>query len=406
VNYFKLANAADIIRGAMAGNQARGVQEIGAQMLKPPAAFSRGGRGGPPPFTADEVAVMQRGEAIYKEVCFACHADDGRGTPAAEGGAGAVATMMAPPLANSTRVQAHRDYVVKTLLHGLDGPVDGRTYAGGVMAPMGSNKDEWIAAVASYVRNTFGNAGAFVTPADVARVRTATAGRTTFWKVDELLASLPAPLEVLPTWKATASHNSAAAAGAFSFASWTTGAPQEAGMWFQIELPQAATITELQFASGGGGGGRRGQRGAAGGDGRGGRGAPTPGIQQPNSGTGSTSPAAPVMTPSTGAFGMHPRSFTVEISINGSEWVKVAEARGTPGTTTVTFAPVEARFLKISLAAPGEAAPAWAMQRLRILTSGASGGARYRREFGGHMRGNACAMLRSANRRCAMQSRH
>ena len=53
--------------------------------------------------------------------------------------------------------QGHRDYVVKTLLHGLDGPIDGRTYAGGVMAPMGSNRDEWIAAVASYVRNSFGN---------------------------------------------------------------------------------------------------------------------------------------------------------------------------------------------------------------------------------------------------------
>jgi hypothetical protein len=82
------------------------------------------------------------------------------------------------------------------------------------------------------------------------------------------------------------------------------------------------------------------------------------------------------MTASTGAFGMHPRSFTIEVSINGSDWNTVANGRGTPGTTTVTFAPVQARFLKISLAAPGEAAPAWAMQRLRIFTAGASGGAR------------------------------
>ena len=89
---------------------------------------------------------MERGATIYKEVCFACHGDDGRGTPAPEGGAG---VTMAPSLANSARVQGHRDYVVKTLLHGLDGPLEGRTYAGGVMAPMGSNRDEWIAAVAS-----------------------------------------------------------------------------------------------------------------------------------------------------------------------------------------------------------------------------------------------------------------
>ncbi len=365
-NYFKLANAPDIIRGAMAANQARGVQEIGAQMLKPPAsAFTRGGRGGPPPFTADEVKVMERGDAIYKEVCFACHGDDGRGV-VKEGAAG----VMAPSLANSTRVQGHRDYVIKTLLHGMDGPIDGRTYAGGVMAPMGTNRDEWLAAIGSYVRNAFGNVGAFVSPADVARVRAATADRKTFWKVDELMASLPAPLEVLPTWKATASHNGATAAGAFNFASWTTGAPQQAGMWFQVELPQAAAITELQFTSGGGGfgGGGRG--------GRGGRGA-APGAD-PRAAGAATQPAAPAPLPPAGqgAFGMHPRSFTLQVSINGTEWTTVAEARGSAGPTTVTFAPVQARFLKISLAEPGEAAPAWSMQRLRILTSNASGGAR------------------------------
>ena len=34
-------------------------------------------------------------------------------------------TTMAPSLANSIRVQGHRDYVTKTLLHGMDGPIDG-----------------------------------------------------------------------------------------------------------------------------------------------------------------------------------------------------------------------------------------------------------------------------------------
>ena len=375
VNYFKLANAADIIRGAMAANKSRGVQDIGAQMLKPAAnAFARGGRGGPPAFTADEITVMERGDAIYKEVCFACHGDDGRGTPTADGVAG---STMAPSLANSTRVQGHRDYVIKTLLHGMDGPVDGKAYAGGVMAPMGTNRDEWIAAISSYVRNSFGNVGSFVTTADVARVRSATADRKTFWKMDELLASLPAMLEVQPTWKATASHNPAAAAGAFNFASWTTGAPQQAGMWFQIELPQPARVTELQFSSGGGGfGGGRGRGG------RGGRGgAPAAGAEVPPDATQPNAPPASVptpalMPPSTGAFGMHPRSFKLEASINGSDWTTVAEGRGTPGATVVTFAPIEARFLKISLTASDETATAWSMQRLRVLTVGASGGAR------------------------------
>ena len=195
---------------------------------------------------------------------------------------------MAPSLASSTRVQGHRDYVTKTLLHGMDGPIEGRTYAGGVMAPMGTNRDEWIAAIASYVRNSFGNVGTFVSTADVARVRTATADRKAFWKVDELLASLPVPLEVLPTWKASASHNPGMALGALNFASWSTGEPQQPGMWFQVELPEPATVTEVQFNSAGGGFG-------GGGGGRGGRGAvPAAGAGTPPSGasaTGRTLPA-------------------------------------------------------------------------------------------------------------------
>ena len=37
-------------------------------------------------------------------------------------------TLLAPPLAGSPRVQGHRDYVIKTLLHGLTGPVAGKTF--------------------------------------------------------------------------------------------------------------------------------------------------------------------------------------------------------------------------------------------------------------------------------------
>ena len=77
-------------------------------------------------------------------------------------------------LAGSSRLLGHRDYVVKVLLHGLTGPIDGKRYGGdGVMVPMGMNTDEWIADVASYVRNAFGNSALFVTPEHVAVVRKA-----------------------------------------------------------------------------------------------------------------------------------------------------------------------------------------------------------------------------------------
>ena len=65
-------------------NKARGVQLVANAILNPSTNAGRGGvggRGGPPPFTPEAAVVMQRGETIYNELCFACHGDDGRGAP-------------------------------------------------------------------------------------------------------------------------------------------------------------------------------------------------------------------------------------------------------------------------------------------------------------------------------------
>ena len=190
---FNLPDLKAIVESAQAANKARGVQLIGTQILNPAAANAGrgggGGRGGPPPFTADEAAVIDRGDKVYKELCFTCHGPDGRGAPQDGGPAG---TIMAPSLVGSPRVLGHRDYVIKTLLHGMTGPLDGKTYPAGVMMPLGANDDQWIAAIASYVRNSFGNRAAFVTAADVARVRASTAARKTMWTPEELEAHGPA----------------------------------------------------------------------------------------------------------------------------------------------------------------------------------------------------------------------
>src|SRR4029079_16936034 len=96
---------------------------------------------------------------------------DGKGAPMAGATDG---TTLAPSLAGSARVIGHRDYVIRVLLNGLSGPLDGKRFGGeGVMVPMGANSDEWIADVASYVRNNFGNAAPFVTAERVAAVRQA-----------------------------------------------------------------------------------------------------------------------------------------------------------------------------------------------------------------------------------------
>ena len=168
---------------------------------------------------------------------------------------------MAPPLAGSPRVQGHRDYVIKALLHGLTGPIGDRTYTE-VMVPMGAQNDDWIAAIGSYVRNSFGNTASFITPADVARVRAATTQPE-----DELdgagdrgvaagAAAGAADLEVdgEPQHLRRPSR-------AVTLAGWSSAVPQQAGMWFQIELPEPAVITEVQFdaaATGRAGGAGRG----------------------------------------------------------------------------------------------------------------------------------------------------
>ena len=90
----------------------------------------------------------------------------------------------------------------------MTGPLgEGSGSSADIMVPMGTNTDEWVASIASYVRSSFGNAGGIVTPADVARVRAATPSRRTPWTLKELEPTLPRRLEAQSAWKVTASHN-------------------------------------------------------------------------------------------------------------------------------------------------------------------------------------------------------
>jgi hypothetical protein len=250
----------------------------------------------------------------------------------------AAGTMLAPPLAGSPRVQGHRDYVIKVLLKGLSGPIDGKTYRD-VMVPMGGT-DEWVANIASYVRNSFGNSGALVTPADVARVRAETAARKNPWTLPELEASLPKQLDAAQ-WKLTASHAAESAAGAASLRGWSSNAPQAPGMWLTVELAQPAMVSEIQFES------------ATIGGGRGGRGAPG---------------AAPQPPPVVG----YPRGYSVEVSADGTNWSKpIVEGKGEGARTTITMPATRAKFVRITETAAAADAP-WSVRNLRIYEAPAA----------------------------------
>src|SRR5262245_16795306 len=246
LNTMKVADAKAAMRTALDTNKAKGVQLVANTVLHPELfAGNAGGldRLAASTFPPEEQSIIDKGKQIYGEVCFACHGDDGRGTPAPGIG------TLAPPLASSPRVLGHPDHVIKALLHGLSGPINGATYPD-VMVPMGMNNDEWVASITSYVRNAFGNRASTVSSADVARARAASLARKTPWPVPELESSLPRLIVRDGSWKATASHNSAVAPNGLGIQPWSSGGAQAPGMWYQVELPQAMQIAEVHFESG------------------------------------------------------------------------------------------------------------------------------------------------------------
>ena len=367
------------------------------------------------PGAAEEVAA--RGTAIHKDVCANCHGEDGKGKTVE--GAG-LTLAIAPPFAGSPRITGHRDYVIHVLLHGLTGSIDGKIYPG-AMLPMAEKSDEWIASIASYIRNSFGNLAGVVTAADVARLRAATKDRREPWTVEELHSRLvPHVIDVTPGWRVSASTNAAGAARALSATGWTSGAPQRPGMWFQLELPAAATITQLQFVSASTGGraiGAAPVEGATSGSGATGEGASSPGrpatrapsgegargrgASRPTGGVNASGAEAPSaefpattrgggprtigareptvpsgVTPSGAPAGApppigYPRGYRVQISLDGSKWSEpIAQGAGRGPLTDIAFPPVEARFVRITQTDAVAGAPPWSIVNLKLWEMG------------------------------------
>jgi len=93
--------------------------------------------------------LMQRGEKVYTANCVACHQAQGQGTPA----------MKAPALAGSKIVTGPKEAHIDTVLQGRPNTAMQSFKALG-------NAD--LAAVITYERNSWGNKGGEVQPAEVA----------------------------------------------------------------------------------------------------------------------------------------------------------------------------------------------------------------------------------------------
>lgn len=102
-------------------------------------------------------AVMEKGKTEFV-TCSACHGANGEGGP------------LGPPLAGSEWVTGPISNLIRIQFRGLtNGPITvaGKQYATfpAPMAPLGAGKsDEEVAAVLTYVRNSFGNKASAVKP--------------------------------------------------------------------------------------------------------------------------------------------------------------------------------------------------------------------------------------------------
>ncbi|MEP7268744.1 MAG: c-type cytochrome [Saprospiraceae bacterium] len=319
-----------------------GIKLVARQVINPQIVTAFFGRANPN-FSPEQKVLVEKGSKIFGSLCATCHGPLGSGMPAGPG------KLLAPSFINSSRIQSHPDYTIKTLLHGMMGNIEGESYTGIMMAPMKSNTDEWIASVVSFVRSNFENESSPVTPEYVASLRKTTSMQSKMYSFDSLWASIPKPLQPDNNWKITASNtgeirkgSTASPKGGFSFEGWTTGEAQKVGMWYMVELPEAKKITELQFKS------------------------------QPIFRGFRQDGPPPVQT--------CPSEFDLEVSMDGKIWTKVlSKANGTKGFTDVRFDPVLVKFLKMTLTKseeiihgerrgqPVDFVPAWTMREFKLL---------------------------------------
>ena len=145
-----------------------------AQAQRPPAKKTTGSAKASPHAAK---GTPLDGKKIFATNCAVCHQLSGEGVE-----------VTYPPLAGSEWVTDDAAKMVRIILHGLTGPVDvaGQSYSG-AMPPWGGTLDDAeLAAVATYVRNAWGNKAAPVTAASVTRIRAETKSRTTPWTAPEL----------------------------------------------------------------------------------------------------------------------------------------------------------------------------------------------------------------------------
>ena len=132
-------------------------------------------------------AIYIAGKELYEReaYCGTCHQEQGQGLAAAG----------YPPLRQTKWVRESEERLIKLTLKGIYGPMTvlHQQYKGNVpMTPFeGLMTDEEVAAVLTYVRNSFGNRASVISPEKVKAVRAAIADKDGFYIASELRKEHP-----------------------------------------------------------------------------------------------------------------------------------------------------------------------------------------------------------------------
>lgn len=132
--------------------------------------------------------VMALGKEVYSREshCATCHQARGQGLP-----------NLYPPLDGSLWATGSEDRLIRIALDGLHGTIDvkGKRYSSPPLPPMTGFRhllnDDEVAAVLTYVRNSWSNRSKPITAGEVAKIRTEDRGDASFWYANDLLAKYP-----------------------------------------------------------------------------------------------------------------------------------------------------------------------------------------------------------------------
>lgn len=104
----------------------------------------------------DLKASIAKGKETYTIYCMSCHMENGEGLE-----------DVYPPLAKSDYMMADKKRMILQILYGASGAmkVNGKNYNGDMTGF--DLSDEEVSQLANYIRNSWGNKGPAVTPADV-----------------------------------------------------------------------------------------------------------------------------------------------------------------------------------------------------------------------------------------------